>query len=270
MVTNSELQRVGLSGWRTGLANLLRKENRAWWASRRWLVQSILWTIVVNGFTALVVLIVPLIAKAAGQPVVGLGDPLQTGVQLLFKLGPLALAVGTIVLVQDAIIGERQLGVTEWLLSKPVSRSVYLLSKLLAHGLGVLVILVGLQGALGYGLLWLLTGEAWPLVPYLVGVAGLAVHTLFYLALALMMGVLTVKRGVLLGVSLGVLLGGLLVGGFLGTFIMLTPWALAQVLPAPVLGIPLPVSIWLPIGVTALLSVVFVAVALVRFERLEF
>jgi hypothetical protein len=55
MVANTELQRVGLSGWRTGLANLLGKENRAWWASRRWLVQSVVWTVVVNGGVALVV-----------------------------------------------------------------------------------------------------------------------------------------------------------------------------------------------------------------------
>ena len=57
MVANTELQRVELSGWRTGLANLLRKENRAWWASRRWLVQSVLWTVVVNGLVAAIVLI---------------------------------------------------------------------------------------------------------------------------------------------------------------------------------------------------------------------
>jgi hypothetical protein len=30
-------------GRRTGLAHLLHKETRAWWASRRWLVQSLLW-----------------------------------------------------------------------------------------------------------------------------------------------------------------------------------------------------------------------------------
>jgi len=32
----------------------------------------------------------------------------------------------------------------------------------------------------------------------------------------------------------------------------------------------LPLSIWLSIGVTAALSVIFVAVALARFDRLEF
>jgi hypothetical protein len=37
------------------------------------------------------------------------------------------------------------------------------------------------------------------------------VHTLFYLALALMMGVLTANRRTLLGVSLGALLGGTMI-----------------------------------------------------------
>ena len=270
MVAPSELQRVASSGWRAGLANLLRKENRVWWNSRRWLVQSILWTIVVSGTAALFMLAVPPLARNSGQPLVGMDDPVGLGIELLFKLGPTALAIGTIVLVQDTIIGERQLGVTEWLLSKPVSRSSYLLAKLLANGLGVLVILVGLQGAIGYGLLWLAAGTPFPLPSYLVGMAGLAVHTLFYLALSLMMGVLTGKRPVLLGTSLGVLMGGQLFGGFLGTAIMLTPWALGGILPAAVQGMPLPLPIGVPIGLTALLALGCMVVALVRFERVDF
>ena len=261
MVANTELQRVGLSGWRTGLANLVRKENRASWASCRCLVRSLLWTAGINGFTALMMVVMPQYSSE---------DPIHWGVQGLFKLGPLALAFGTIIILQDAIIGERQLGVTEWLLSKPLSRPAYVLSKLLAHGFGILVILVGLQGTLGYGVLWLVMGEPFPLSLYLVGMAGLAVHTLFYLALTLMMGVLTANRRMLLGVSQGVLLGGMLTTNFLGTAVMLTPWGLVQVLHAAVLGMPLPLPVWLPIGVTASLTVICVAVALARFERLEF
>jgi hypothetical protein len=261
MVANTELQRVGLSGWRTGLANLLCRENRAWWASRRWLVRSLLWTAGINGFTALLMVVMPQYSSE---------DPIHWGVQGLFKLGPLALAFGTIIMLQDVIIGERQLGVTEWLLSKPMSRPAYVLSKLLAHGLGVLVIMVGLQGALGYGVLWLVLGEPFPLPPYLAGMAGLAVHTLFYLALTLMMGVLTANRRLLLGVSQGALLGGSLVLYVPGTAMMATPWGLVNLLPVAVLELPLPLSIWLPIGVTAILAVIFVAVTLARFERLEF
>ena len=269
MVANTELQRVELSGWRTGLANLLRKENRAWWGTRRWLVQSLVWAVVVSGFPALVVFFMRM-AETMGVSAPELGDPVIVGVFMLFWIASLALPIGAIVLVHDAIIGERQQGVTEWLLSKPVSRPAYVLAKLLAHGLGVLVILVGLQGAIAYGLLSLFMAEPFPLPPYLVGMAGLAVNTLFYLALALMMGVLTANRNTVLGVSLGVLLGGWLISVFLGTFAMLTPWSLMTVLAAAALGEPLPLPIWLPIGVTAILSIIFVAVALARFERLEF
>ena len=77
-----------------------------------------------------------------------------------------------------------------------------------------------------------------------------------------------------MGVSLGALVGGLLMPQFLGQivgkFVMLTPWSLVSLLPAAALGAPLPLPIWLPIGITAVLAVIFVAVALARFERLEF
>jgi ABC-2 type transport system permease protein len=274
MVANTELQRVGLSGWRTGLGNLLGKENRAWWASRQWLVQGIVWAVIINGVVALVLAAMPQQARLMGKPAPTGLEMLSQGIQILFQIGPAAMGLGAIILVQDAILGERQLGITEWLLSRPVSRSAYMLSKLLAHALGVLVILVVLQGALGYGLLWRVTGELVPLPHYLVGMAGLAVNTLFYLTLTLMMGVLTTSRRALLGGTLGMLLGGSMVPQFLapilGKYVLLTPWSLLNVLPAPVLGMPLPLSIWLPIGLTAALSVIFVAVTLVRFERLEF
>jgi ABC-type transport system involved in multi-copper enzyme maturation permease subunit len=264
MVANTELQRVKLSGWRAGLANLLGKENRAWWASRRWLMHSVLWTVIVNGMVAA--------TAFAMAPLVG-ADPRELGVEMLFKFGGMAIAIGAIVLVHDATIGERQLGVTEWLLSKPVSRPAYVLSKLFAHGLAVLAILVGLQVVLGYGLLWLAAGKPLSLAPFLLGMAGLVANALFYLTLTLMIGVLTANRIALLGASLGLALLGFVVvplGATVSTWVMLTPFALIHILPAVVLGMPLPLSVWVPIGITALLSALFVVVTLARFERLEF
>jgi len=100
------------------------------------------------------------------------------------------------------------------------------------------------------------------------------VHTLFYLALTLMMGVLTANRPLQLGVSLGVHFGGVmaigLLGKYLGNLVWLTPWSMFNALPVVAFGVPLPVSIWVPIGVTAALSLVCVVVTLARFERLEF
>jgi ABC-2 type transport system permease protein len=275
MAANTEFQRVGLTGWRTGFANLLRKENRAWWSLSRLLVQGLLWTVAVNGVVAFFVFATPLLTQMSGNSGAMSVDYVAIGTGVLFEMGCLFLAVGSIVLASGAIIGERQLGVTEWLLSKPVSRSAYVLSKLLAHGLGVLVVLVGLQGAIGYGLLSLKAGQPLPLLPYLVGVAGLAVHTVFYLTLTLMMGVLTANRNALLGVSLGVAIGGgVLSANILGQLYLWTPFALAKLSGAVVMSalseVPLPVSIWPIIGITVTLSVIFMAVAVARFERLEF
>ncbi|MGD8596913.1 MAG: hypothetical protein PVJ26_07805, partial [Anaerolineae bacterium] len=98
MVANSELQRMDLSGWRTGLANLLRRENHAWWRSRRWLVQSLLWAIVVNGFVAFALFVVPLMAEITGAAEAQEIEPLANGVQALFQIGTVALAAGAIVL----------------------------------------------------------------------------------------------------------------------------------------------------------------------------
>jgi len=262
---------VDLKGWRTGLPNMLRKESRPWWASCRQFLRSLLWTIAVNGVVLLVMFVlVPAAEKVAGAAGLPRLERLATGTDTLFKIGLLALAFRTIVLVQDEILGERQLGVTEWLLSKPLARSAYVLAKLLANSLGVLVILVGLQGVVGWGALSLIKGEPFPLPPYLAAMAGTAVHTLFYLALTLMMGVLTSSRRSLLGASLGFLLAGVLLAGFLGKGVLATPWGMSAAVTGAALGMALPIPVWVPICVTAALSAAFVAVALVRFERLEF
>jgi hypothetical protein len=73
-------------------------------------------------------------------------------------------------------------------------------------------------------------------------------------------------------VSLGALLGGsMIVGtGLLGGLTWFTPWALGKLLAFTAVGAPVPLSIWVPICITAMLSVIFVTVALARFERLEF
>jgi hypothetical protein len=43
------------------------------------------------------------------------------------------LAAGVIVLGQGLLVSERELGVIEWLLTKPVPRAAYVLAKLIAN-----------------------------------------------------------------------------------------------------------------------------------------
>jgi ABC-2 type transport system permease protein len=198
-------------------------------------------------------------------------DPILVGIQAFFQIGPLALAVGVVVLAQGAINDEKQSGTAAWVLSKPVSRAAFVLSKLAAHAAGVLVLLVGLQSAVAYGLLSLKLGAPFPVTGFAVGVLGLALHSLFYLALTLMLGVLSDSRGVVLGVSLGSLLGGQILAGVVQQLAMGTPWVMAGVLPAVAAGQEVPLwMIWLPMAATAVWCVAFVAAAVYRFERIEF
>lgn len=270
MIADNAFQQVQASGWRRGFANLFGKESRAWWGTRRWLIQAILWTVVVNGLVTFVLFAMPVMVRQVDPAEAASFDPIAQGIQALFQIGTVALALGAILLAQDQILGERQNGVTEWILSKPVSRAAYFLSKLAADGIGVLVVLVSLQIAISYGLVSLAHGSPFPAGPFLIGAAGLALHTLFYLALTLMMGVLANSRGALLGIPLGVLFGGLLAAGFLGTASLFTPWSMAAVLPAAVLQAPLPLSVGWPLAMTAVLTLLCIAVALWKFRQLEF
>jgi len=270
MVANSTLQAVDESNWLRGFANLFQKENREWWATRRWLLHAVLWTVMINGIIAFVVFVVPALLPQMEPEEAGTFNVVAQGVQGLFQLGTVGLAIGAVILAQDEILGERLSGVTEWILSKPVSRDAYVLSKLVANAIGVLILLVALQMTIAYVLISVAGGSPLPAGPYLIGFVGLALHTLFYLALTLMMGVLVEDRGRLLGVPMGVLFGGLLFASFLGTLSMFTPWSLTGALTATVLQLTMPVPVWIPLASTALLTAACVAVTLWKFRRLEF
>jgi hypothetical protein len=51
MASNSELLIRGDSSWLGGFTNLWNKENRRWWGTRFWLIQLILWALIINGIT---------------------------------------------------------------------------------------------------------------------------------------------------------------------------------------------------------------------------
>jgi ABC-2 type transport system permease protein len=196
-------------------------------------------------------------------------ETLEAGAQIFFGLGILAIAVDVIILTQDTVIGERQSGIAEWVLSKPVSRSSYVLAKLAANGIGILVTLILLPGAVAYGLFWLATGGMVSLPRFAAGLGLMALHTAFYLALTIMMGVVAKSRGMVLGVTLGSLLGGTLLTNLLGPAAFITPWPLANIAVGVVQGAPLPTIALLPVALTAILTIVAGLAAVWAFERAE-
>lgn len=271
MIKSSELQRIPLRGWRSGFTNLLRKENHAWWGTRRWWIQPLLWTVVIDGLLALVLFALPIAVEMDPAQNVADKDFILMGLQAVFQLGPLFLAAGVIVLAQDLLLGERQSGVAEWILTKPVSRTAYILSKFIVSFGGILVTMIIIPCAIAYGLFsWANQGSLILLSSYLVSVLGLLLHTLFYLALTLMLSTFVDQRGQLLGGAMGTLFGGLVLPGFLGKLSLVTPWVFPGVLPAFAAGESLPFSLTLPLVMTAIWCTLFVSIALWQFNRAEY
>jgi len=276
MSANLDLQKANEWGGLRGFSNLFRKGNRAWWGTHRWWINALLWTVLLCGMTAIMLFAsneevknasAAEIAQAGGL----IAYILLMGLNAFFQFGVSVLAIGTVILAQGLIIGEKQNGVAEWLLSKPVTRRAYVLAKVAANVLGVVSILVGLPSIVAYGMFSLYMGALFPLAPFLSAVGIMTVHTLFYLTLTLMLGTIFNNRGPILGIALGFLLGGGLLGNLFEPILFVTPIMLPNIALQTASAQAIPIELGIaPLAATALWSLVFISVALVKFEKTEF
>jgi ABC-2 type transport system permease protein len=264
VAANQEIQTVGEPGWRRGFANLLGNEQRMWWGTRKWLVHLLLWLVVLNGLILLIGLTDP------ADP----NNPLSlytTLIQVFFQVGALATAIGVVTTAQGAIVREKQLGTAAWVLSKPVSRSAFVLAKFVAYAISFVSLAIVLPSATFYGESMFLSGHAPELAGFLAGMGIMVIHTLFYLALALLLGTLFATRGPISGVALGVLFAGFLPPSLLPQAAqMVLPWTLNGSAVGLALGSELPAGWAIPVIATVLWAVLFLGVALWRFGREEF
>ena len=276
MSTNIDLQKVNERKGLHGFSNLFSKENGAWWRTRRWWINALLWTMLLGGLTAIMLFGPNEEVKEATEVEIAqaggiVAYTLMVGLSVFFEFGVPMLAIGTVILAQDLIISEKQNGVAEWLLSKPVTRRAYILAKLAANGLGVLVLLVGLPSVVTYGVVSLRLGTMYPLLPFLSAVGITTVHTLFYLTLTLMLGTVFNNRGSILGIALGSILGGGIVGGFIKPLFYITPWMLPKLSWLTATGQAAPVEMGIAsLVATILWSSAFILIALAKFEKNEF
>ncbi len=279
MATNASSPLVSARerGWLDGFGNLFHNENAAWWRTRRWLIHVILWTVLLSGILASALWApIPPAPPQEGQTGPDTSDPRVLGTLLLVLVGGLATGTGAIIVMQGVILDEKKSGTAEWILSKPVSRSAFILSKFSANALSMLLIAVVLQGVFAYGLMSARVGQPLPLGPFLSGLGILALHVLFYLSLTLVLGTLFDGRGAVLGIPLGVLYGAQMVAGMVPGLVPFMPWTLTLPLGQSDVALAMtamlgqPLTSTTPIVATALWCVIFVGVAVWRFGREEF
>jgi ABC-type transport system involved in multi-copper enzyme maturation permease subunit len=253
-------------GWKMGLGNMLTKEMGAWWWTRRWWVQCLVALLLLNGIMALNL---------------KLGGSVSNAVITFLEIAALLLPVAAISLAQDSILGERHSGTAAWVLSKPLRRPAFILAKLIAHGLSLLVTWVVLPGIIVYFQLEATNRIQLSTIGFAETMGLVYLNLFFYLTLALMLATLFNGRGPILGIALLVAWSGPMqfiaqpMQKYAPWLEMILPWRLLLDfgLEGPLVGYlamgqPLPTVI--PIVATVLWCLLFIGVAIWRFKREEF
>ena len=262
MTANESLQLVNEQGWRRGLRNLLNAEFGGWWKTSSWWVQSLIWIGVIN--------------LAIASVLWGESGNSQAGIALYALFSCLFPTIAIIIILQDAIIGEKELGTAAWVLSKPVSRTAFVVSKLVAHSVGVLVTMTLLPGLVAYIQISLAGGTWLSPLNFLAGMGVIWLYQLFFLTLTLMLGVLYDQRAAVIGIPLALAFGSQMLIAVLPILNFVLPWRLAvgvenetlSVIESVILGLP-PFS-WLPVLSVTGFVILFTAVAIHQFQREEF
>jgi ABC-2 type transport system permease protein len=288
MASNSEFQLIGKQGRLQGFANLLRNENRLWWRTSRWWVQTLIWLAIANGILFMVIGIAPQMenppgqdakaqaAQASAHPEQARESLAVLGLTVFLKMAGIAIGIGVVVLAQDTLIGEKQSGTAAWVLSKPTSRSAFILSKVISYSFGILVTMVIVQGGIAYLLIYLVTGKVLPILPFAGALGLLFLSLLYWLTLAAMLSALSNMRGLVIGVPLFLILGFTLFVEAVPWTAEFMPWGLTSAISAsqPALAVSLvfgqPIPTLMPLIATVIGCLVFTIVAIWRFQKEEF
>jgi ABC-2 type transport system permease protein len=266
---NSQFQMVQERGWQRGLSNLLRGELSSWFRSARWLKHFVVWLLIVNAFMVIFVYAASESAAAG-----------EEGPPLLFMygiFGGMFVAIGAMIIVQGAIVGEKRSGTAAWVLSKPVTRTAFVVSRLIGNTVGVLVTSVLLPGLLVYVTLGAISELGWlPPLDFLAGMGAIALSIFFWLTLTLMAGTFFDSTGGVIAIPMVVFFAGWFLPSLLSFLIYVSPVILfvgpGDVYPAVSVSLmtgQAPFS-WMPVIATAIFSIVFIAVAIWRFNQQEF
>lgn len=268
--TTGQFQFVEEKGWRRGLGNLLRGEYSAWFKSSRWWKQLLVWLVIINGMMALMIIATTEAAKDGND-----GPP------LLFMygiFGGMFVAFGVMIIMQRVLVKEKQSGTAAWVLSKPVTRTAFVVSRLVVNSLGILLTTVIVPGVVLYLSLGLSSELGW-LSPlgFAAGLLMFALHTFYWIALVLMMGTLVESSAAVIAVPMVLYFVFWYGPSLIPALIYVSP-ILLTFSPAPdqisALSVSFmagePVFSWLPLISTVVSCVIFIAVAIWRFNRQEF
>jgi ABC-2 type transport system permease protein len=263
MSGNSDFELVTERGWQRGFNNLLDNELSRWWKTRMWWIQSLIWVGMIGFMLATMLFGVP-------------DFSLKDGMMIYGVFGGIFPAVAVVIIMQGVLVGEKKDGTAAWVMSKPIARPAFILSKMLANSLGMLATMVVLPGVAAYVLFFIRIKTGLDPLSFLAAMGVIFLNLLFYLTLTLMLGTLFNSRGPVIGIGLAFLFMQQYLVGLLPVLRYLIPWTLVvplnndtnAIVPSLLSGQPIYSSI--PLLAVAVECVLFVLVAVLRFNREEF
>jgi ABC-type transport system involved in multi-copper enzyme maturation permease subunit len=263
MEHESTMKKNKNSGLLCGFKNKVREENGRWWGTRKWLVQTVVWLLIINGISLIALI------QLRNNPAT---FSLSSFVGVFMGLMGWMVAFGVIILTQSDIVEEKQSGTAEWVLSSPLSRESFILSKLFVNVAWLVAIIVILQGvvfnlvttSLNVGTLsWLNLAQ---------GLALQGLYLAFWLSLTIMLGTFFKSRSQVIGVPLILLFlqraVPMIFGSSSNAVSLLLPERLPEYSTNLLLGNALPSFV--PIVAVTMASMVFILLAILRFRREEF
>jgi ABC-2 type transport system permease protein len=205
----------------------------------------------------------------------------ETGPDVLFMyglFGGMFVAFGVMLIMQRVLVREKQQGTAAWVLSKPVTRTAFVVSRLAVNAIAILLTSVIVPGIIFYITLGRFSDFGW-LSPFgfIAALLMIALHTFYWIALVLMMGTLSESSGGVIAVPMALYFIFWMGTGLVPGMIYISP-LLLTFSPAPEMVNALPVALmigepvfsWLPLISTIVFCVIFIAVAIRRFNHQEF
>lgn len=278
MTTNSVVDRPAISasqkllpasgiGPLGGFRNIFAKELADWFGTRRWWIQTLVWLIIFNVGLALILFVAPVLDPQAST---GPDELYMSGLGVFFNTLALLGSIGVIILTQDEIIQEKQSGTAAWILTKPVSRASFILSKLLSNVVGVLILVIAVPALVAYIEIMIASGRGAPVLQYVLALAVILLTLTFYITLSLMLGTFFEQRGPVLAGTFGILVGGLVVSQFLPKLTYILPLSMDKIALSILQGQPLSLPMMYELITAGLFSLLFTVAALWRFGDEEF
>jgi ABC-2 type transport system permease protein len=251
-------------GWNRGLNTMLRSGLARWFKTRMWWIQCLIWG-------SLIGLLLAAIAFNPEPP------PSEDLLMLFTVFAGLFPAVGVVIIMQDALVGEKREGTAAWVLSKPLTRPSFVLSKIIANSAGILVTMVVVPCIIAYAIITFSQKASLNPLGFIESMGVIFISHFFFLALTLMLGTFFDSRGPVIGIPLGILFMQQNIIGFIPALGYVLPWNLVVPIGSStplvlslMLKIPVPPNQLITLAAVVIESILFISIGLWRFNREEF